>query len=124
MVNSAAIHMDPATWGTDATKFRPTRWLKEQAGEEQSSLINMPRGTFTPWSGGPRVCPGQKMAQVEFVAVIATLLRSCQILPVLENGEDMSACSKRFIAAMQDSKPRLTLQMQNPKDIKLRFIQR
>ncbi|GJC86382.1 hypothetical protein ColLi_09220 [Colletotrichum liriopes] len=36
-----------------------------------------PRGSNLPWSGGPRMCPDQKMSQVEFVTVIATLFRQC-----------------------------------------------
>ncbi|KAJ0322762.1 hypothetical protein COL5a_008588 [Colletotrichum fioriniae] len=95
------------------------------------------RGTFLPWSSGPRTCPGQKMAQVEFVTVLATLFHQCTIEPVPEDGDEstttqstttteMAAAQarQRLLDLMQDSQPRLTLQMNRPEDVCLRWTKR
>ncbi|KAF3941686.1 hypothetical protein ABW19_dt0209551 [Dactylella cylindrospora] len=95
-INSVVVHLDPDIWRglnwspldktvyengeavEDEFTFRPTRWINAEAsGTEnaQSKMFQPPRGAFVPWSMGPRVCPGQKMAQVEFTAILLTLLR-------------------------------------------------
>jgi cytochrome P450 len=123
-INNAALGSNPTTWGADALQFRPSRWLTDHSTAGESPLIAMPRGTFLPWSGGPRVCPGQKMSQVEFVAVVMTLFRTCRAEPVLAGGESMETARKRLIETTQDSQPRLTLQMNRPQDVKLRWVRR
>jgi cytochrome P450 len=77
-----------------------------------------------PWSGGPRVCPGQKMSQVEFVAVIATIFKRYTVAPVLEKGETVEAARERLRGVMLDSQPRLTLQMNKPHEVKLKWSRR
>lgn len=68
-------------------------------------------------STGPRVCPGQKMAQVEFIAVFATLLRHHRIDAVPLNGETRAQTDVRLDRRMQGSISILTLQMENVYDI-------
>lgn len=87
-------------------------------------LITPAKGTFIPWSGGPRICPGMKMAQVEFVAVIATLFRSCKAEVVLKEGETDVQARERLETLMGESQPLLTLQMENPEDVVLRWVLR
>lgn len=58
-INGTALHCDPGTWGVDVLGFNPTRWLDPTGKHE---LITPQKGTFLPWSAGPRVCPGMKMA--------------------------------------------------------------
>ncbi|KAJ6020566.1 hypothetical protein N7540_006070 [Penicillium herquei] len=80
------INADPDIWGPDCFDFKPSRWI-----DNDGELVSPPKGTFMPWSGGPRICPGMKMAQVEFVATIAKLFRSagCEPVPIgLENAAD------------------------------------
>ena len=99
-INNVALHLDPEVWrdlnqpkeGSDApeaepsawapedgpgdeARFRPTRWLDP----ETNAFFQPPSGAFLPWSMGPRVCPGQKMAQVEFVTIFLRILASCRI---------------------------------------------
>src|SRR5271156_6880238 len=123
-INNAALHSNPRTWGDDALIFRPTRWLTDDSTISQSSPILMPRGTFLPWSVGPRVCPGQKMSQVEFVAVFVTLFRRCRVEPALSGGESMEEARQRLIEITKDSQPRLTLQMNRPRDVILKWTRR
>ncbi|QVM07287.1 hypothetical protein D8B26_001989 [Coccidioides posadasii str. Silveira] len=55
----------------DEELFRPSRWINHS----DNTIFQPPRGSYLPWSAGPRNCPGQKMAQVEFVGVFLTLFR-------------------------------------------------
>lgn len=64
------------------------------------------------------------MAQVEFVAVIATLFRSCTVEVVCQPGESVEEARQRLVKAMQESQPRLTLQIEKPDDIVLRWVKR
>jgi cytochrome P450 len=118
------LHSNPETWGKDALDFRPSRWIEENTTTEVEQLITPARGTYSPWSGGPRICPGQKMSQVEFVAVISTLFRRAGVAPVLRKGESMEAAQQRLVDITQDSQPKLTLNMQRPADIVLAWENR
>ncbi|KAL3437116.1 cytochrome P450 [Aspergillus tetrazonus] len=70
-ISQLSLHLDPKIWGPDATEFRPSRWL-----DGPGQLTTPEKSTYLPWSGGPRICFGMKMSQVEFVATIATLFKS------------------------------------------------
>ncbi|RVD87637.1 uncharacterized protein DFL_001857 [Arthrobotrys flagrans] len=98
-INSVAVHLDPDVWRDlnrselgpvfdkdesdipDECRFRPSRWIINPTDTEntQPKIFQPPKGTFIPWSMGPRVCPGQKMAQVEFVATFLVLLRTYRL---------------------------------------------
>ncbi|TKW57214.1 putative cytochrome P450 CYP13A1 [Colletotrichum tanaceti] len=124
-LNTVALQTSPSTWGPDALDFKPTRWLQPVFKvDEAPQLKTPPRGAFLPWSAGPRVCPGQKMSQVEFVAVVATLFRKCTAEPVPRKEESMQQARQRLLDLMQDSQPAVTLQMKRPKDVHLRWARR
>ncbi|WQF83646.1 Putative cytochrome P450 [Colletotrichum destructivum] len=130
-INTVALHTSPSTWGPDALTFNPARWLQpsvsgynDSEAPQQQHLMTPPRGAFLPWSGGPRVCPGQKMSHVEFVTVIATLFRRCTAEPVPREGESMPQARQRLLDLTQDSQPILTLQMNRPQDVRLRWTKR
>jgi cytochrome P450 len=124
LVNNATLHTYPDIWGEDSLEFRPSRWLGKGSTIDNAHLITPARGTYSPWSGGPRVCPGQKMSQVEFVAVFATLFKNGTAEPVLLKGESKKQAQQRLVNLTNDSQPRLTLQMNKPKDLKLRWFRR
>ncbi|KAI4170343.1 MAG: hypothetical protein LQ346_008873, partial [Caloplaca aetnensis] len=67
-INVQALHTDPKTWGFDTLSWRPDRWFtpssKEQHRPSAQTFFAPPQGSFIPWADGPRVCPGQKFAQV------------------------------------------------------------
>ena len=126
-VNSVALHLDPHVWQglnasekekvdkDDALHFRPSRWINPQGSAQ--SLFQPPKGTYIPWSGGPRVCPGQKMAQVEFVAIFLTILRRFRIEAVPQQDESTTEMEKRLDQTMRDSVSLLTLQMNGVYDV-------
>ena len=116
-VSSQSIHSDPEIWGSDVSEFKPSRWISASG-----TLITPPKGTFLPWSGGPRTCPGMKMAQVEFVATFATLFRSSKCYPLDGEQESGEELRKKFEYALVDSIPKMTLQIRDPKEVKLKWI--
>jgi cytochrome P450 len=61
------IHRLPELWG-DAENFRPERWdpLNEQS---------VPPGAYFPFGGGPRMCIGMPLAQLESKLVLAMVLQ-------------------------------------------------
>lgn len=139
-VNNIMLHRDPAVWrNLNMTKlekaasrddeddmegdehiYRPSRWLNPK--DADAAMFQPPKGGYLPWNSGPRTCPGQKMAQVEFVAIIATLfsrhrLEAVRTTMPVKGAEEVripesdDALMKRLDAVMQDSIPKLTLEM-------------
>ncbi|KAF1822771.1 cytochrome P450 [Dissoconium aciculare CBS 342.82] len=132
-VNTVGLALDPEVFRNlnlaegevpskdDELAFRPTRWINA-AGSAQT-FFQAPKGVFIPWSAGPRVCPGQKMAQVEFTSIFLTLLWKHRIEAVpIKTGSDKSQetssqVNARLEALMSDSSPIMTLQMNGVYDV-------
>ncbi|KAI6350833.1 hypothetical protein MCOR25_010348 [Pyricularia grisea] len=124
-VNVMGLHTNPEVWGPDALEFNPGRWLRQDPDTPGDHvLMTPPKGTFIPWSIGPRICPGQKMAQVEFVSVMMMLFGRCSVEPIPKDGESLEQARKRILVLTEDSQPVLTLQMNRPRDIRLKWMRR
>ncbi|KAH8900363.1 cytochrome P450, partial [Thozetella sp. PMI_491] len=121
---SYRLHYDEATWGSDYLEFRPTRWFESGSALGDSHLVTPAKGTYTPWGGGPRVCPGMRMAQVEFVSVMTTLLRKCRVEPVVQSGETLEDARKRLLQTTEDSSQKISMGMNNPEEVHLKWHQR
>ncbi|CAJ2509377.1 Uu.00g144030.m01.CDS01 [Anthostomella pinea] len=140
-INCVALHLNADIWRNinledtdsashdDELRFRPTRWLNPSGSSQMH--FQPPKGAYLPWSAGPRVCPGQKMAQVEFTAVILILLRRSRAEAVPLPGEDTAQVKHRLDARMKNSVSILTLQMDGvydatseDKGLKLRLARR
>ncbi|KAF2113244.1 cytochrome P450 monooxygenase [Lophiotrema nucula] len=65
-MNFACIMKDSSYWGEDAEDFRPERW---------ESLRPRPTWEYTPFGGGPRVCPGFRLVFAEVAYTLVTILR-------------------------------------------------
>ncbi|KAJ2991947.1 hypothetical protein NUW58_g2334 [Xylaria curta] len=65
------VHRDPRLW-EDPDKFDPERW---RSGQPKL------RGSYFPFSYGPRSCTGQGLAMLEMTLTLATLLRRYDITP-------------------------------------------
>lgn len=59
-------HRHPRWWH-EPEMFRPERWLDDDA------IRALPRFVYMPFGGGPRVCIGNRFAQMEAVLVLATV---------------------------------------------------
>lgn len=124
-VNIPALHLEPTVWRNvnlaegeepsddDEIRFRPSRWMVK--GSE--SLFQPPKGMYIPWSGGPRVCPGQKMAQVEFTAIFLRLFSKYRIEAVPRRKESRSQLERRLEEKLDDAAPVLVLQMKGIFDV-------
>ena len=118
-INVQALHADPITWGPDALEWRPDRWLKHST-KEQEEFTQVQPGTYVPWAEGPRVCVGRKFAQVEFVAVMATLFWQYRVRPKLQPGQSVSDGRRALMRMIDDSAIfAITLQMQQPRSVGL-----
>ena len=67
-IPACAIHRDPDSW-EDPMSFNPDRFLKKPT-----------RGTFIPFSDGPRNCAGRNFAMYEGITAIATLYQKFDVL--------------------------------------------
>jgi len=110
------MHSNPDIWGSDVSEFKPSRWI-----DDLGKLITPAKGTFLPWSGGPRVCPGMRMAQVEFVATFSTLFHSARCEPLRTEQETDKEARERLVQIMDDSVSKLTLQVRDPAAVKLKW---
>jgi len=118
-VHLAAIHSNPEVWGEDSLAWRPDRWIKPSTSGvlDDEELIEPARGTFMPWAVGPRQCPGKKFAQVEFVAVIARLMKSNRVKCAVPGGE------QELVKIIGDSEIGVTLKLKHPEKVKLLWEQ-
>jgi len=57
-----------AAYYDEPEEFRPERWTREFER-------NLPRGAYTPFAGGPRVCLGKQFAMMEMRMILATLIQ-------------------------------------------------
>ncbi|KAG5981021.1 hypothetical protein E4U55_003373 [Claviceps digitariae] len=94
----------------DEYAFRPSRWLNPPDKGRQGIYIP-PQGTWIPWSAGPRVCPGKKLSQVEFTAIMLTLLERYKMEAVPLKDEGRKEVEERLDATLRDSTWRTVLQM-------------
>lgn len=121
-INVQALHTNPRIWGSNALAWHPKRWIisPTQGNLNSESIVEPTKGTFVPWADGPRACPGRKVAQVEFVAVMATLFREHRVSPVLLEGESPEHARGRLVDMANDSAiSAVTLQMQHPRNASL-----
>ncbi|HUH12031.1 MAG TPA: cytochrome P450 [Longimicrobiales bacterium] len=59
------MHRHPRWW-SEPEAFRPERWLGD-------GVRGLPRFVYMPFGGGPRICIGNRFAQMEAVLVLATV---------------------------------------------------
>lgn len=126
--NIVGLHSRPEYWGADANVWRPDRWIEYSSARStalENETVKIPvKGSYVPWAEGPRICPGKKFSQVEYVAVIARLLRNHTIEVVKNSGETKEQACGRVLSVIQDSDVKITLQMRRPESVKLRFVKR
>jgi cytochrome P450 len=107
----------------DPLNWNPQRWISSPPHNEpwkEESLIIPRKGTFLPWAEGPQICPGTKFSQVEFVAVIACMMREHRITLVKLQGESAEEAKKRVLHVTKDCDMQLLLRMKNADRVQVR----
>lgn len=126
MPSLLAVQTHPKHW-TDPLLWQPSRWILPSASEvphninivdtatrlSQETLVEAKQSTFFPWSDRPQDCPCKTFAQVEFVAVLACLLRDHRINVIMNPGESFPAARNRLLATTEDCDMELLLRMRN-----------
>ncbi|KAL7161829.1 hypothetical protein ACSBR2_042324 [Camellia fascicularis] len=70
-------------WGKDRFEFRPDRWFSEPGKEGASAgLKSVSPYMFPVFQAGPRVCLGKEMAFIQMKYVVASVLRTFELIPV------------------------------------------
>lgn len=134
----AALHHDPHHWGSDATEFRPDRWIPSEDSEakqtasdanertydwQSKSLISPVPGTFLPWTGGPRVCPGKKFSQVEFTRAIYEIFKGgTRVRVAKEAGESQEEAEARASALLKKTRISFVLKMADGESLGLKWF--
>jgi len=119
--NFTALHAADY-WGSEPFVWQPKRWILKNESQNDlgyEEILQPSLDAFMPWSSGPRICPGKKFAQVEFVATIALLFQNHRVKPITEPGESPSATKERLLQAVQDSDLGTTLKMAHPEMVRL-----
>jgi cytochrome P450 len=126
--NILSVQCHPRYWGTDSLQWRPSRWIVSPSTSkleinplEHESIYKPPDGCYIPFAEGTRSCPGRKFAQVEHVAVMASLFRAHRVQPVLRAGESMKQASKRIMDVIDDRGMKLLMQMLHPENAVLEW---
>jgi cytochrome P450 len=109
--------MEEAYWGPDVLEWRPDRWLDKSTGD----FYQPARKEFLAWSAGPRVCPGKKFSQVEFVATLACLFHGHRVVADVGEGETGSEARERLLQVLRDSDMGLAMRINQPKKIRLKW---
>lgn len=65
-----------------------------------------------------------KMSQVEFVGVLYEIFRNWRVEIVRREGETEEDARRRLAEILQDSSPKLTLQVNRPQDVVFRYVAR
>lgn len=115
-----ATHYHPSYY-QNPQQFEPARWIKRniKTGDE---LIPPRKGAYLAWADGPQVCPGLKFSQVEFVAVLATMLQGCRIETVRLPSENEDMMRKRVMNVVNDCDMQLLLRMKDADKVQLKFV--
>lgn len=136
-LNLTALFSSPEYFSPDPLVWRPDRFVVSSAlesdkvnGDQSTSstpkmhaketIWEPPRGSFIPFSDGPRNCVGQKFARVEFVAVMATFFRRHRVKPLCKKGETLDHARARAVKMAMDAQTGgVALKMSNPESVAL-----
>ncbi|KAH8891773.1 cytochrome P450 [Thozetella sp. PMI_491] len=116
-----SMHTHPEYWGPDVLEWRPSRWIVDAGEPFRERLIELRKGVYFPWSDGPQNCLGKKFAEVEAVAVLATLFERNRLEIVKKEGESVDAAKMRTMQCVNEVDLELLLRMRDADKIKLRY---
>ncbi|KAJ5738309.1 cytochrome P450 [Penicillium malachiteum] len=112
----------PTTESDPALLLDPERINTPKLGSTDPTderLVTPSRCTYFPWADGGHSCPGNKFSQVEFVAVMAKLLRHYRVRAVPNPDETSEQTFQRIMAITQDVDRQLLLRMKDADQVRL-----
>ena len=124
MPSLLAVQTHPDYW-SEPLEWKPARWIAPSCSDEDEgvgmeTLVTPRPSTFFPWSDGPQNCPGERFAQVEFVAVLAALLWTHRLRVVRQDRESVEDVVKRVRGVTEDCDMELLLRMRDADRVRLR----
>ena len=119
-----ATHTHPKYW-SDPLLWKPSRWIQSNSsGKIQNDSIYEEiftpiKGSFMPWSDGQQNCPGKNFSQVEFVAVLASLLYKYRLRVARLAGESTKSMRRRVLDVVNDCDAQLLLRMKDSDRVRI-----
>lgn len=117
-----SLHLSPRYWGSDPHTFDPKRFITHSPDSKKEVFAVPPDRMFIGWVFGPRVCPGKKFSQVEFVAIIAFILRRFRLEIVREDNESDKEARRRAISVLDEKYFNISTHLRRPQALKIRFV--
>ena len=77
-----------------------------------------------PWIFGPRVCPGKKFSQVEFVAIVAHIMSEYRVEMLRADGESEEGARSRLMGVLEGKYFNISTHLKRPEDAGVRFVRR
>ena len=120
------VQTHPRHWD-EPLVWRPLRWVIQSQPAaadlatrlDRETVFTPAQSTYFPWSDGPQNCPGAKFSQVEFVAVLACLLRGHRVGAIGEPHESEERLKERIMATVNDCDMQMLLRMRDADRIRL-----
>jgi cytochrome P450 len=110
-------------WGKDALKFDPRRFVHHSAAGGET--LSVPEGRmYMPWIFGPRVCPGKKFSQVEFVGIVAQLLTDYRVEVDCRTGESEPDARQRLRGVLAEKYFNVSTYVKHPHAAGVRLVRR
>ncbi|KAI6211226.1 hypothetical protein M3Y96_00411400 [Aphelenchoides besseyi] len=78
LLDVVSMQRDPEIWGANASSFIPDRWFEP----------DVPTYAYYPFGGGPRICPGRRLACLEIKLALLRLLQKFKVYEGLNMGSE------------------------------------
>ncbi|KAJ6101788.1 cytochrome P450 [Penicillium sp. IBT 16267x] len=144
LINLLNTHISPDYW-VEPFSWKPARWVTTSSASESDAALLLETGriltpkvgstapaderavtparcTYFPLADGGHSCPGNKFSQVEFVAVIAKVLRYHRVRAIPTPGETCGQTRGRILATTQDVDLQLLLRMRDADQVRLSCV--
>ncbi|KAF7197265.1 Cytochrome P450 monooxygenase [Pseudocercospora fuligena] len=115
--NNYGAHLSPK-WGQNPEIFDPTRFIAN------NRLVVPENVLYLPWMAGPRVCPGKKFSQVEFVGLMADILKSWRVETVRKEGESEEMAREKLLSVLDEKYFHVSCHLKRPGMGEVRFVRR
>lgn len=123
IILTTALHTNPDIWGPDSLIWNPGRWIDGKT--DNSEVIDTTKwDSLFAWGKGLRACPGRKFSECEMLAVLVTFLRGSSVQISTCGGMSPEEARVKALEVVNQSKTRLTLQMETPEAVHLKWNRR